>query len=52
MEQLEGFSVQEQENKLSNIEKYLYDLKKDPKQWHVKFDNLTISNEFKVNESH
>jgi len=51
MEQPEGFVVHGQESKVCKLDKSLYGLKQAPKQWHEKFDNLMILNEFKVNES-
>jgi len=51
MEQPEGFVIHGQEKKVCKLDKSLYGLKQAPKQWHEKFDNLMISNEFKVNES-
>jgi hypothetical protein len=51
MEQPEGFVVHEQESKVCKLDKSLYGLKQAPKQCHEKFDNLMITNEFKVNES-
>jgi len=51
MEQPEGFVIPGQENKVYKLDKSLYGLKEAHKQWHEKFDNLMISNEFKVNES-
>ena len=51
MEQPEGFVVHGQESKVCKLDKSLYGLKQAPKQWHEKFDNLMITNEFKVNES-
>ena len=51
MEQPEGFVVHGQENKVCKLDKSLYGLKQAPKQWHERFDNLMILNEFKVNES-
>ena len=51
MDQPEGFVVHGQEHKVCKLDKSLYGLKQAPKQWHEKFDNLIISNGFKVNES-
>ena len=51
MDQPEGFVVHGQEHKVCKLDKSLYGLKQAPKQWHEKFDNLIISNDFKVNES-
>jgi hypothetical protein len=51
MEQPEGFVIHGQEQKVCKLDKSLYGLKQAPKQWHEKFDNLMISNGFKVNES-
>ena len=51
MDQLEGFVIHGQENEVGKLDKYLYDFKQAPKQWHEKFDNLIISDGFKVNES-
>ncbi|CAL0331319.1 unnamed protein product [Lupinus luteus] len=51
MEQPEGFIIHGQENKVCKLDKSLYGLKQAPKQWHEKFNDLMISNEFKVNES-
>ncbi|PNX67522.1 retrotransposon protein putative Ty1-copia sub-class, partial [Trifolium pratense] len=51
MEQPEGFVVHGQETKVCKLEKSLYGLKQAPKQWHEKFDNLMVSNGFKLNES-
>lgn len=46
MDQHEGFVVHGQEN---NVCKFLYGLKQAPNQWDEKFDNLIISNGYKVN---
>lgn len=36
---------------MCKLDKFLYELKQAPKQWHETFDNLMISNGYKVNES-
>lgn len=51
MEQPGSFSIHGPETKVSKLDKSMCGLKKSPKQWHVKFDHMTISNEFKVNGS-
>ena len=38
MQQLEGFVVSGQENKVCKLDKSLYGLKQAPKQWHQNFD--------------
>ena len=50
MEQPEGFNVPGQTKKVCRLVKSLYGLKQAPKQWHEKFDNLMMSNGFKINE--
>ena len=50
MEQPEGFVIPGQENKVCKLVKSLYGLKQAPKQWHEKFDNVMLSNSFKINE--
>ena len=50
IEQPEGFIVPGQERKVCKLVKSLYGLKQAPKQWHVKFDNVMMSNGFKINE--
>ncbi|XP_058725901.1 glycerophosphodiester phosphodiesterase GDPDL7-like [Vicia villosa] len=51
MDQPEGFVIHGQENKICKLDKSIYVLKQAPKKWHEKFDNLMISNGYKVNES-
>uniref|UniRef100_A0A2N9EK44 Integrase catalytic domain-containing protein n=1 Tax=Fagus sylvatica TaxID=28930 RepID=A0A2N9EK44_FAGSY len=50
MEQPEGFIVPGKEKKVCRLVKSLYGLKQAPKQWHEKFDNAMMSNEFRINE--
>ena len=50
MEQPEGFIVPGQEKKVCRFVKSLYGLKKAPMQWHEKFDNVMMTNGFKINE--
>ena len=50
MEQLKGCSSSGQEKKVCNLVKSLYGLKQAPNQWHEKFDNVTMSHGFKINE--
>ena len=50
MEQPDGFIVPGQEQKVCRLIKSLYGLKQAPKQWHAKFDEVMLSNGFKINE--
>ena len=50
LEQPEGFIVTGQEQKVCRLIKSLYGLKQAPKQWHAKFDEVMLSNGFKINE--
>jgi len=50
MEQPEGFIAPGKEEKVCKLVKSLYGLKQAPKQWHEKFDNVMLSNGFKINE--
>ena len=50
MEQPEGFIVPSQEKKVCRLIKSLYGLKQAPMQWHEKFDNVMMTNGFKINE--
>ena len=45
-----GFMVLVQGNKVCRLVKSLYRLKQVSKQWHEKFDNAMMSNEFWINE--
>ncbi|KAK3022258.1 hypothetical protein RJ639_047808 [Escallonia herrerae] len=51
MQQQEGFVVRGQENKVCKLIKSLYGLKQGPKQWYQKFDQIVMSNGFKIRES-
>ena len=51
MDQPEGFVVHGQENKVYKLDRSIYGLKQAPKQWHDKFDNLLISNGYKINDN-
>ncbi|CAM8997493.1 unnamed protein product [Rhodiola kirilowii] len=50
MEQQEGCVVPGQKRKVCKLLKSLYELKQAPKQWHLKFENVMMSNGFKINE--
>ncbi|XP_071913959.1 uncharacterized protein [Coffea arabica] len=49
MEQPEGFITPEKGNKVCKLVKSLYGLKQAPKKWHEKFDNVMITNGYKIN---
>ena len=51
MQQPEGFLSPGNEIKVCKLVKSLYGLKQAPKQWHEKFDEIMLSNGFKINES-
>nr|GEY58198.1 zinc finger, CCHC-type [Tanacetum cinerariifolium] len=51
MGQPEGFIIQGQENKVCKLIKSLYGLKQAPKQWHQNFDQVILSNGFRINDS-
>lgn len=36
---------------ICKLDNFLYDIKQDSKKWNEIFDNLMMSNDFKVNES-
>ena len=49
MDQPEGFVLPGNERKVCKLVKSLYGLKQAPKQWHEKFDTVTLANGFKHN---
>jgi hypothetical protein len=51
MEQLEGFIILGQENKVCKLVKSSHGLKQAPKQWHERFDNVIISYGCRLNEA-
>lgn len=51
MDQSEEFLMEEQENKVCKLVKSLNCLKRAPKQWHEKFDEVILSIGFKINDS-
>src|SRR4051812_552225 len=51
MEQPDGFVLDGQEGKVCKLLKYLYGLKKAPKQWHEKFERTLTAAGFVVNEA-
>ena len=50
MEQPEGFSTSGQGKNVCKLVKSLYGLKQEPKQCHEKFDNVMMSQGFKIKE--
>ncbi|GJX29018.1 zinc finger, CCHC-type containing protein [Tanacetum coccineum] len=51
MNQLQGFIMPDNENKVCKLIKSLYELKQAPKQWHQKFDELILSNGYLLNQA-
>nr|GEY96432.1 hypothetical protein [Tanacetum cinerariifolium] len=51
MNQPQGFIMQVIENKVSKLIKSLYGLKRAPKQWHQKFDEVVLSNGYLLNQA-
>nr|GEX68191.1 zinc finger, CCHC-type [Tanacetum cinerariifolium] len=50
MKQPEGFVMPGNEHKVCKLVKSLYGLKKAPKQWHQKFDEVVLSSGFLLNQ--
>ncbi|GAU45869.1 hypothetical protein TSUD_187020 [Trifolium subterraneum] len=51
MKQPEGFVMPGNEHKVCKLVKSLYGLKQAPKQWHQKFDEVVLSNDFILNQA-
>ncbi|GJX97853.1 zinc finger, CCHC-type containing protein [Tanacetum coccineum] len=51
MKQPEGFVMPGNEHKVCKLVKSLYELKKAPRQWHQKFDEVVLSSGFHLNQS-
>ncbi|CAM8974416.1 unnamed protein product [Rhodiola kirilowii] len=51
MKQPEGFIMPGNETKVCKLIKSLYGLKQAPKQWHQKFDDVILSNGFRLNQA-
>ncbi|CAM8999921.1 unnamed protein product [Rhodiola kirilowii] len=51
MKQPEGFIMPGNETKVCKLIKSLYGLKQAPKQWHQKFDDVILSNGFKLTQA-
>jgi hypothetical protein len=51
MDQPKGFVLPGNEHKVFKLLKSLYGLRQAPRQWHIKFDQCLLSNDFKTNES-
>ncbi|GJZ85465.1 zinc finger, CCHC-type containing protein, partial [Tanacetum coccineum] len=52
MKQPKGFVMPGNEHKVCKLVKSLYGLKQAPKQWHQKFDEVVLSSDFNLNQSH
>ena len=50
MDQPEDFVESGQDSKVCKLNKSLYGLKQEPKQWHEKFDSYMVENGYKSNE--
>ncbi|CAM9000112.1 unnamed protein product [Rhodiola kirilowii] len=51
MRQPEGFIMPGNETKVCKLIRSLYGLKQAPKQWHQKFDDVILSNGFRLNQA-
>nr|GEU87948.1 zinc finger, CCHC-type [Tanacetum cinerariifolium] len=51
MKQPEGFVMPGHESNVCKLKKLLYGLKQAPKQWHQKFDDVVLSNDFSLNQA-
>nr|KAJ0196246.1 hypothetical protein LSAT_V11C700351050 [Lactuca sativa] len=51
IKQPEGFVMPGNEHNVYKLKKSLYGLKKAPKQWHQKFDDVVLSNGFALNQA-
>ncbi|GKA31485.1 zinc finger, CCHC-type containing protein [Tanacetum coccineum] len=51
MNQPQGFIILGNEDKVCKLIKYLYGLKRAPKQWHQKFDEVVLSNGYLHNQA-
>ena len=50
MNQLEGYIVLGEKQKVCRLVKSLYGLKQTPKQWYNKFDHILVTNGFSIND--
>ncbi|GKC67216.1 zinc finger, CCHC-type containing protein [Tanacetum coccineum] len=51
MNQLQGFIIPGNENKVCKLIKFLYGLNEAPKQWQQKFDEVVLSNGYLLNQA-
>ena len=51
MKQPEGFIMPGMEHKVCKLVESLYGLKQAPEQWHLKFDEVVLSNGFMLNQA-
>jgi hypothetical protein len=48
MQQPQGYEVKGKENMVCRLKKSLYDLKKAPKQWYLKFDRFMTEHGYSI----